>query len=135
MKVTRVIREYVEKEIKDAYNAKKNPYSEQADADRKMIKDFEIELGQMLNEKIEAFFGKHELYSLYSHKDAKLEAPKKEYYSIGSVATKAMREENKWFTENNNACSVAIRNILMDIELGGTKSELKTIIAAALEEI
>lgn len=41
MKVTKLIREYVEERVSKVYDAKENPYAYQAELDKKKLEDFQ----------------------------------------------------------------------------------------------
>jgi hypothetical protein len=44
MKVTKLIREYVEEQVAKVYDSRENPYSAQADVDRQKLEALEQEL-------------------------------------------------------------------------------------------
>ena len=133
MRVTKLIREYVEKSVaKTIPNKKKeeNPLHKEYDAIIKEIKDF-------ANSKVEKFFLEHkgEVKTYYGgydyeHFEENLEYAKKEIsIRLSCLRFKSEDEVDKINKELAEARRNAIEDILINLELGGTKADLDRMIA------
>ena len=133
MKVTKLIREYVEEQVAKVYNAKVNPYSEQAEIDRQKLKAFEEEIRDQQRKAIEKFLSENELfedkYSGFKPKTVCTSIPSFRY-----CYTQAMVDEHKWNEDNKRNKSAKIREIMLALELGANRQELNDMIAKLLAE-
>lgn len=133
MKVTKLIREYVEEQVSKVYDSKVNPYSEQAEIDRKKIKALQEELREQQRETIEKFMSETPLFSStwtgFIPIEITTSVPR--FYE---VYTKVMIDERKWKEENIKAKNSKIRDIILSLELGANRQELNAMIAKLVEE-
>ena len=134
MKVTKLIREYVEEQVSNVYNAKVNPYSEQAKIDRQKFKDFTKELANQQKEAIEKFLSENEVFE-----DDWRGFRRKTYASTNVPCfdyckTQAIIDEENWKKENTRQKNAKIREIMLSLELGANRQELNEMIAKLLEE-
>lgn len=134
MKVTKLIREYVEEEVGKVYNAKVNPYSEQAELDRQKIKEFGDELRNKQKEMIEQFISETELFESTWSSGMRPYQIRTSTPSFSHLYTRAMFDEKEWNEENNQAKKAKVREIIISLELGATKNELNAMIAKLTEE-
>lgn len=135
MKVTKLIREYITEEVSKVYNAKVNPYSEQAEIDRQKLKDFTAELSAQQKEAIEKFISENELFEddwrgFRRKTTASTNVPCFDY-----CKTQAIIDEKKWNEENQRAKNAKIRDIVLSLELGANRQELNDMIAALINEV
>ena len=130
MKVTKLIREYVEEQVSKAYKAKENPYSEQAKIDKQKIKDFEKTLNDIAFNAVSEFLLNNEIFSTYN--DEPITASSNPYFYYWQ--TKAMMDEKKWNEENTRQKNAKIKEIKLALELGANRQELNDMIAKLLEE-
>ena len=133
MKVTKLIREYVEKSVAKAMPSQKyaeSPIREEYDAVIDEIKNF-------ANSKIEEFFLKHKgevkpYYGGYDyeHFEENLVHAKRELsIRLSTLKFKSEDEVDKINKELAVARKNAIEDILVNLELGGTKADLDRMIA------
>jgi hypothetical protein len=133
MKVTKLIREYVTDEVSKVYDAKVNPYSEQAKIDRETLTTFTEYLRTQQRESIKEFIADKALFE----EGWKGLRPYEISLSVPSfyyVKTQAMIDEKKWNEENNHAKNVKIRDIILSLELGANRQELNDMLAELLKE-
>ena len=132
MKVTKLIREYVEEEVYKVYDSKQNPYSEQASIDRKKIADLRDLLINKQQELIDDFISSTPLFSKYSTDEvAKITPAVTSFYHM---STQAMVDEEKWERENARLKLAKVREIIVNLELGANREELKAMIAELIKE-
>jgi hypothetical protein len=132
MKVTKLIREYVEEQVAKVYNSKTNPYSEQAKLDRQMIEDFKTELHRQQKEAIEKFNSENELLNSWNdYQPCKISTS---VPGFSHCVTKAMMNEELWKKENARLKAAKIRDIMLALELGANRQELNDMIAKLMEE-
>lgn len=133
MKVTKLIREYVEEQVSKVYDAKVNPYSEQAELDRKMLEAFEEELKDQQRKAIDKFLSENELFEDhwggFRRKEVCTSIPTFSY-----CLTQTMLDEKRWKEENHKNKRTKIREIMLALELGANRQELNDMIAALLKE-
>ena len=132
MKVTKLIREYVEEQVAKVYNSKENPYSKQAKLDKQTIEDFQKELHRQQREAIDTFLANTPLFEGWSNN-----CPLKVSTSVPGFSrakTRAMVDEENWKTENSRQKSAKIREIMLSLELGANRQELNDMIAKLMEE-
>ena len=132
MKITKLIREYVEEQVAKVYNAKVNPYSEQAELDKQMIDDFKQELHKQQRELFEKFSSENKLFDSWS--DYTTFTIKTIIPGFSNCVTEAMMKEEQWKKENNQAKSAKIREIMISLELGANRQELNDMLAKLLED-
>lgn len=135
MKITKLIREYVEEQVSKVYDAKQNPYSEQAALDRQKIEDFKAYLKKQQAETIKQFTLENELYT--SNWSGSKVTPYEVHTEIpyfGSTYTKTMLDEIDWNEANIKAKNAKIREIMITLELGANRQELNDMIAKLMEE-
>lgn len=131
MKMTKTIREFIEEQVTERAegDAKLNELSEAADAARKrwdnVLKDTKEEFNAKLAELGEA----HGLvYQTYSG-----EVVHPQIYSFQYVESRYLPEVkayNEYRAQLNNKRDRAIKDIIVSMELGGTKAELMEMIEA-----
>lgn len=133
MKVTKLIREYVEEQVSKVYDSKENPYSKQAELDKQMLEDFQNELRTKQREAIEKFSSENELFdkSWDGFKPYKISTTVPSFYYC---FTHAMIDEIKWNEENQRVKKSKIREIILALELGANRQELNDMIAKLLED-
>lgn len=133
MKVTKIIREYVEEQVSKVYNSKVNPYSEQAKRDRKRLEDFEIELKDQQYDMISQFLSAGTYFE--KHWDGM--RPKKVCTSTPTFSytyTQAMLDEDQWNKDNAQKRNAKVREIIVALELGANRQELNDMIANLLSD-
>ena len=133
MKVTKLIREYVEEQVGKVYAAKVNPYSEQAEIDRQKLKAFEEELRTQQREAIEKFLSENEVFEdgwggIKPHR-VSTNTPGFTY-----ALTRAIIDEKKWRAENDKSKNAKIREIMLSLELGANRQELNDMISKLMED-
>lgn len=134
MKVTKLIREYVTDEVSKVYDAKVNPYSEQAEIDKQKIEKLKEELKTQQIETIEKFVSENEVFE---EGWKGVINPYPVHTSIPSflhMKTKAMINEGNWYKENFQAKNAKIRDIIISLELGASRHELNDMLAELLKE-
>lgn len=131
MKVTKLIREYVEEQVSKVYDAKVNPYTEQAERDREKIHLFENYLREEQQKLIDKFLIECPLFDSYVHEPTtrKAAAPNLSY-----DCSQAMLDEVNWKRENVRQKKEKIREIIINLELGANRQELYDMIAKLMEE-
>lgn len=134
MKVTKLIREYVTDEVSKVYNAKVNPYSEQAKIDREKIEAFKEYLKVLQRVEIEKFISENVLFEEHWGGNIIPYEVSTSTPSFSYVRTQSMIDEKKWKEENTKAKNTKIRDIILSLELGATKKELETMLAELLKE-
>lgn len=132
MKVTKLIREYVEEQVSKVYDAKENPYSKQAELDKQMLEDAQTQLINQQQEFIDNFLRNTQLYSYWN--DDKLEHISAKTTSISQYQTSSMLKKKNWDKENLKLKNAKIREIILALELGANRQELNDMIAKLLEE-
>ena len=133
MKVTKLIREYVEEEVRKAYDSKQNPYVEQAKKDREMIKAFTEHLLEEQKKEIEVFIEANGLVdSWHSYRPYKSSA---QAPSFTAAATEAMVKEAQFKEELAAAKRNKIREIMLQLELGANRAELNAMLSSLLEGV
>ena len=133
MKVTKLIREYVEEQVSKVYDAKQSPYAEQAKLDKQMIKDFENDLHKQQRELIETFLAKNQLLDRY-HNYQPLTTVSTHIPCFYYAYTQAMIDDEKWESENRKLKKDKIREIMLNLELGANRQELNEMIAKLMED-
>lgn len=135
MKVTKLIREYVEEQVSKVYDTKVNPYTQQADNDRQKLKAFEVKLRNQQRETINKFLSENELFEDnwcsggFRKVECNTNIPCFSHYKTQSIIN-----EKKWIEENKRAKNAKVREIIVSLELGATKQELNDMIAKLMEE-
>lgn len=132
MRVTRVIREYVEKEIYDKKDAKikeiKGEYDAQKEKCRDEINDYmEAIIETVIYPQVCVLLRKYGMDVPALEKDRKYGYGNKCYVVHYVQVQKEDEEErvNKAIAELRKDAEEKIKNILLDLELGANKSELK----------
>ena len=132
MKVTKFIREYVTEEVNRIYNAKKNPFEEEYNAWKETLREFHDAIRQEIKNRVQAFADENGCVGYggkpYSS-DSVLSVP-----SFGCMRAKCENDYYAWRDANDKAKKDKIREILISLELGATKSELTDMIAALTVE-
>ena len=133
MKVTKLIREYVEEQVSKAYDARNNPYAEQAELDRQKLEDFKKMLHEHQRWDIDNFFAENTVLDGWnSYKPCIVHTT---IPGFSRCVTPAMRCEEDWHNENTAAKKAKIREIMLNLELGATRKELDEMLAKVLEEV
>ena len=132
MKVTKLIREYVREQVSKIYDAKVNPYTEQANKDREKIKAFEEELKEHQKKVIEQFISDNELYTK-CWDGIKPMSVCTSIPSFYNVLTPSMLNEKQWGEKNKNDKEAKYREIMLALELGANRDELNRMIAELLK--
>lgn len=133
MKVTKLIREYVEEQVSKVFDAKENPYSKQAEIDRQKLKDFEEELKNQQRKSIEKFLSENELFNDYWD-ELRPATVNTSIPSFRHHVTKAIINEKEWKEENKKAKNAKIRDIILALELGANRKELQDMIEQLLND-
>ena len=128
MKVTKLIREYVE--VSKLYDAKVNPYSEQAEIDTQMIKDFENALVELKHNAVKDFLLHNKVFSSWDGTPIIASSNP----SFHRWRTQSMLDKENWKKENTNRKNAKIREIMVSLELGANRQELNDMIAQLMEE-
>ena len=131
MKVTKLIREYVEEQVGKVYNAKVNPYSEQAELDRQKLKDFMETIREQQQEFINKFLLENPAINTWDNRPYVKSAETLHFSNWGTQATV---NEKKWEQENKRQKDAKIREIMLSLELGANRQELNDMIAKLMEE-
>ena len=126
MKVTKLIREYIEEQVSMVYDAKTNPYAEQANRDRQKIRDFGDTLRKQQQAAIDQFVAEMPVYD--SWRDWGPFKPEPRCPDFGRARSKAMMEKERWEKENQKAKAAKIREIMLAVELGANRTELNDMI-------
>lgn len=132
MKITKLIREYVEDEVNKVFNAKQNPFSEQAARDREMILAFKEELKAAQQVMLDKFVADNHLMKSDGSQLYKAEAS---VPSLFWAQTAAMRNEVEWKTNNKQERSTTIKRILTALELGANRQDLHNMLAELKEKV
>lgn len=135
MKVTKLIREFVEDEVSKVYDTKVNPYAEQARDDADVIQAFKEKLKAQQEETVEQFMAEVQLFDTDHRGNAH---PYKVSYSIPSfyyAKTQAMINKEKWDANIKQAKKEKIREIILALELGANRQELLDMIAKLTEDV
>ena len=134
MKVTKLIREYIEEKVSKAYDSRVNPYSERAAEDREALEAFGKDLIRQQQELLDEFTKRYELFYRYrdNSRVTKISAccP-----GVSGYDTKAMRDELEWRNENIRVKNRKIREIVVNLELGATRKELDEMLENMLAEV
>lgn len=132
MKVTKFIREYVTEEVNRIYNAKKNPFKEEYKACEETVNKFRDALVEEIKARVQAFADENGC----TRWDGKpyIADGAVSGLSLGSMRTKCEKDYFDWERANEKAKQDKIREILISLELGATKSELTDMIAALTVE-
>ena len=133
MKVTKLLREYVEEQVGKVYDAKVNPYTKQADNDRQKLKAFEEKLRNQQRKEIDKFLSENKLFvdDWRGLRPAEVGTSTPSFYGC---KTQAMIDEKKWNENTKNAKNAKIREIMVSLELGANRQELTDMIAKLMEE-
>lgn len=134
MKITKLIREYVEEQVSKVYDAKKNPYSEQATIDKQKLKDFTAELRQQQQILIDKFLSENEIFEDDWRGFRRKTTASTNVPSFDYCKTQAIMDEKKWTDENTKAKNAKIREIMINLELGANRQELSDMIASLMGE-
>lgn len=131
MKVTKLIREYVEEQVSKVYDAKVNPYAKQAEIDLKTIEEFEEQLRSTQQEQIDKFLSEFPLFNSYTREPTtrKAYAPNFTY-----DMSQAMQDKNDWDRENTKQKKAKVRDIIIALELGANRQELNDMIEKLMDE-
>lgn len=132
MKVTKLIREYITEQVSKAYDAKNNPYFEQAELDRQKLKAFEEELRNQQRKSIETFLSENELFGRYD--SSKITTISTQIPSVSYYLTQAIIDERTWKEENIRAKRTKISEIILALELGANRQELNDMIENLLKD-
>lgn len=128
MRVTKIIREYVEKTIKE-----KLPYGEPT-ATYKQHQQCLTDLTKQLNEKVEAY-AQEVLAGVGNLPEGfKIERTCYCVFSSTSYRSPMWEAANKHEKEIRDRRAEAIESILVELELGATKADLERLIAEAIGE-
>lgn len=126
MRVTKIIREYVEKKVKEIYAGET-----QAEKDYKKAKaEYEEEL-KKANEKIQKLI-KEVASEINNPYDLRLDISTNTIYTSWSYGGQLPAIQEKARLAENERCEKrkkAIEDILVNLELGGTKTELEKMLA------
>ena len=132
MKVTKYIREYVTDEVNRIYNAKKNPFEEEYNAWKEVVNKFRDTLFEEIKARVQSFADEFGCVRWdgkpYIANDAV------SGLRLGSMMAKCENDYFAWRDANEKAKQDKIREILISLELGATKSELTDMIAALTVE-
>lgn len=131
MKITKLIREYVQDEVNKVFNAKQNPFSEQAARDREMILAFKEELRAAQQVMLDKFVADNQLMKDDGSQLYRAEASVPSFFWAQTVA---MRNEVKWKNNNKQERLGTIKRILTALELGANRQDLHNMIAELKEE-
>jgi hypothetical protein len=134
MKVTKLIREYVTDEVSKVYDAKVNPYSEQAKIDKEKIEAFAEELRKRQHEDIKKFAFENDLLEETWRNSIRPYEVATSIPSFHYACTQSMLDEKKWREENTKAKNAKVRDIIISLELGATRHELNDMLAELLKE-
>lgn len=132
MKVTKYIREYVENEVSRIYDAKKNPFAESLERDNLEIEAFNESIRQEVVKRVQEFADQH---GFVNYAGKPYVADKSVNINLGGIRSKSSAEYLKWNGENRKEKADKVRDILISLELGATKSELTDMIAALTQEV
>jgi hypothetical protein len=133
MRVTKLIREYVEDRVSAAYNAKENPYAWQAELDQKKLEDLQSLLHKQQKEFLDAILKELELFNYWNNEP--VEHIPTRCPSITSYKTTAMRQKDEWDRENARLKKAKIRDIMLALELGASRKELEDMLAELLTDL
>ena len=133
MKVTANIREYIKAEVAKVFDAKVNPYSEQAELDQKMINEFCDELLVAKQDMIDKFIEENELVDTWRYGGGKYKFQMSNI-SFSHAATPTMIKAREWEKNNDEYKVSKTREIIAKLELGANKQELDAMLAELLEE-
>ena len=133
MKVTKLIREYVEDEVRKAFDDKKNPYSEQAKKDRELIESFKAQLRAEQQEKINAFIETTGMLDAW--RDFKPYRVDSSAPAFTAAATPAMMQEAKFKEKIVQAKKNRTREIMLQLELGANRAELNEMLSNLLSDV
>ena len=132
MKVTKLIREYVEEQVSKIYHARENPYTKQAELDKQKFEDFKKKLLENQKKEIEKFFNENNVLDGWN--DYKPCKPSAQIPGFSRCVTAAMKSEEDWKQENIRQKNAKVREIILALELGANRQELNDMIAKLLEE-
>lgn len=132
MKVTKYIREYVEDEVSRIYDAKKNPFAESLERDNFEIENFKESIQQEVIKRVQEFADQH---GFVDYAGRPYVAEKSAYINLGGIGPKISADYSRWNEKNRKEKADKVRDILISLELGATKSELTDMIAALTQEI
>lgn len=136
MKVTATIREYIKAEIAKIFDAKVNPYTEQAERDKEMIEAFGAHLRAVQQEMIDQFITDNNLFE-YNRYIGKTNRCVLHASSPGFsyVVTPAMIDARKWDEEQVANKASKTREIIAKLELGASRTELEAMLAELASNI
>lgn len=126
MRVTRIIREYVEKRVREQFPKTTEELAWEAEKDKmsKAIEQAEILIGAYAEQVIKELNEKYEFkdYCLKKHNYYHVTDTYQSDSIIYQISLKAKEERNKKINKT-------IEDILISLELGGTKAELEEMLA------
>lgn len=134
MKLTKLIKEFVEEEVSKVYNAKVNPYTEQAKSDREKIEALKVTIRSRQKETIDSFMAEMPLYDKDSRNNVCPFTYSTSVPSFYHAKTQAMIDEEMWIVNNNTAKREKIREIFINLELGSNRQDLLDMIAKLKED-
>jgi len=132
MKVTKLIREYVEEKVGAAYAAKVNPYTEQANLDKEKLKAYQELICKQQREFLDAILKEVQLFNHWNKEPVtqiSTSCP-----SLMSFKTRAMQQAADWDAENKRLKNAKIKEILLALELGANRRELEEMLSKMLVE-
>lgn len=132
MRVTTNIREYIKSEVAKIFDAKVNPYAEQAEADKKMMENFCKELRDIQRGMLDQFIKDNEIMD--SWRGVRPFVGDVSSPSFHYAVTPAMLKAKEWESENNNYKVSKTREIIAKLELGANRQELDAMLAELLNE-
>ena len=134
MKITKLIREYVEEQVAKVYDARKNPYAEQAEQDKQKIEAFEQELRDQQKEALDKFLAENELFENDWRGTRRKATMGTSTPCVSYYKTQAMLKSKEWQEENSRQKKAKTREIMLALELGANRKELDEMLAKLLEE-
>lgn len=134
MKITKLIREYVEEQVAKVYDARENPYTAQAEADKLKIEAFEEEIKTQQKEAIDKFLAENELFENDWRGTRRKTTMGTSTPCVSYYKTQAMLKSKEWQEENSRQKKAKTREIMLALELGANRKELDEMLAKLLEE-
>lgn len=136
MRVTKLIKEYVEEEVRKAFAGKNKEIEEK----EKFLKMIEEEINEenkkfleMAEKKVQEIIKK---YNLQQRENYYRKLYDKHYpISFANYATTIYEEIDALKNENRNEIEKTIKNILIELEMGATKKQLDEMIANLGKEV
>ena len=131
MKVTKLVREYVTEEVHKAFAAKQNPYAEQAKKDEESIRELSNLIKEQQKLLVGEFVEKNEVHSSWSGGPYTVSTLCPSFHDM---LTPAMKNARAWREENLRQEARKLREILVSLELGANRDELKSMIEELMKE-